>query len=393
MFGVRSRPDICPIALGVPTDVYFPRDTRECRKRVGLPRNAFVVLFSACSLDDPRKGLQHLVEALDRLNIPNLHLACVGNADAIGELVPKVTKFGYVDDAQSLAKIYSAADVYVGPSLEETFGQVYVEAAACGTPSIAYRVAGAKDAIVDGVTGIFAEEIGAEALADAIQRIYDDEALRDRMSRLAPRFVRNERTLTTMYRSIYQAFERTAGRFGFELPRPVRPDRTCGPPEDATRLGLLPWERPVEFGYGFWEWEGPYPARGLPRLRWALAPRSVIYVNVSDAGRYSLELSCLCSTSKREFSVTCDRRYLATYRLPPAQKQSDPNIVRVDLALTPGSHEIGLHFYNWQEEHGEGRQLAVMFTELSLKRKFALVGKKSFLYNVFRRFRTRRKVA
>jgi hypothetical protein len=34
-----------------------------------------------------------------------------------------------------------------------------------------------------------------------------------------------------------------------------------------------------------------------------------------------------------------------------------------------------------------------MFTELSLKRKFALVGKKSFLSNVFRRFRTRRKVA
>lgn len=393
MLGGRSHPDICPVALGVPTDVFYPRDTSECRKRIGLPRNAFVVLFSACSLEDPRKGLQHLIDALDELDIPNLHLACVGNADAIGHLVPRVTKFGYVDDAASLANIYSAADVYVGPSLEETFGQVYVEAAACGTPSIAYHVTGAKDAIVDGVTGIFADEMGPAALAAAIQRLYDDVELRDRLSRLAPVFVSSERNLTTMYRSIYQALEATSGRFDFALPRPIRPDRNSEPPEPAARIGLPPWERPIEYGHGFWEWEGPYPTRGLPRLRWATAPRSVIYLNVAEAGRYSLEMSCLCSPTHREFGVTCDRRYVATYRLPPAQRQADPNTIRVDLPLTPGSHEIGLHFFNWQEEHGEGRNLAVMFTQLLLKRKFALVGKKSILSNVLRRFRTRRKVA
>jgi glycosyltransferase involved in cell wall biosynthesis len=393
MLARQSQPDICPIALGVPTDVFYPRDVGVCRKRLGLPRDAFVVLFSACSLDDPRKGLRYLVEALESLNIPNLHLACVGNADTISELVPKVTKFGYVDDEEVLAKIYSAADVYVGPSLEETFGQVYVEAAACGTPSIGYRVTGAKDAIAEGVTGIFADAIGAEALARAIQRLYDDEALRDRLGRLGPVFVRNERTLTMMYRSIHEAFERTAQRFGFELPRPVRPDQTGSPPEPPARICPPPWERPVDFGYGFWEWEGPYPSRGLPRLRWATAPRSVVHVNVADVGRYWLEMSCLRGPARLEFSVTCDRRYVATYRLPPAQRQADRETVRVDLALTPGSHEIGLHFYDWREEGGEGRPLAVMFTALSLKRRFVLVGKKSLLSNFFRRFRTRRKVA
>ncbi len=120
--------------------------------------------------------------------------------------------------------------------------------------------------------------------------------------------------------------------------------------------------------------------------------RSIIHVNVADAGRYWLEMLCLCSPTQRQFGVACDLRFIASRRLPAAKKQVTPTTVRIDLPLTIGSHEIELHFFNWQKKYGDSRLLAVGFTDVCLKRKFALVGKKSFFSNVFRRFRTRRKV-
>lgn len=63
----------------------------------------------------------------------------------------------------------------------EGFGIVYLEAAACGTPSIGTRNSGAEDAIVDGVSGLLvAPEVAA--VAAALERVLDDAALRARLT-------------------------------------------------------------------------------------------------------------------------------------------------------------------------------------------------------------------
>jgi glycosyltransferase involved in cell wall biosynthesis len=68
----------------------------------------------------------------------------------------------------------AAADVFVLPSYREGFGSVVVEAAACGIPTIAYRVDGLVDAIVENRTGCFVTKGDVEELAHAMERLGSD---------------------------------------------------------------------------------------------------------------------------------------------------------------------------------------------------------------------------
>lgn len=68
----------------------------------------------------------------------------------------------------------AAADVFVLPSYREGFGSVTIEAAACGIPTIAYRIDGVVDAIVENHTGCFVAKGNIEELAQAMERLGSD---------------------------------------------------------------------------------------------------------------------------------------------------------------------------------------------------------------------------
>ena len=77
---------------------------------------------------------------------------------------PEVTftgpKFG--DD---LAEHYASADVFVFPSLTDTFGNVLLEALACGVPVAAFNVMGPKDVVANGAAGILGDDLKEASLA------------------------------------------------------------------------------------------------------------------------------------------------------------------------------------------------------------------------------------
>jgi glycosyltransferase involved in cell wall biosynthesis len=79
----------------------------------------------------------------------------------------------------------AAADVLVLPSYREGFGSVIIEAAACGIPSIAYRVDGVIDAIVDGCTGLFVDKGDVQCLSDAMNRLGDERSIRKTLGEAA----------------------------------------------------------------------------------------------------------------------------------------------------------------------------------------------------------------
>ena len=58
-----------------------------------------------------------------------------------------------------MAKYYQSADVFVFPSVVDTFGVVQIEAMACGTPVAAYPVVGPKDVIEQGVNGYMDKDL------------------------------------------------------------------------------------------------------------------------------------------------------------------------------------------------------------------------------------------
>ena len=141
--------------LGLPTAIFHPRDKIACRDRFGIPRNRFVVLVAACDTYDPRKGAKDVAAALELCDIPDLYIVGAGWIDPEAEChFSEIHTVGYLNEESDMAALYSAADIFVGASREETFGQVYLEAAACGTPVISYDVMGMRDSVKPNVTGL-----------------------------------------------------------------------------------------------------------------------------------------------------------------------------------------------------------------------------------------------
>ena len=81
--------------------------------------------------------------------------------------------------------VYQAADIVAVPSYNESFGLVAVEAQATGTPVVAARVGGLPLAVADGETGVLVEGHDADAWADALASLLDDDARRLSMAEAA----------------------------------------------------------------------------------------------------------------------------------------------------------------------------------------------------------------
>jgi glycosyltransferase involved in cell wall biosynthesis len=90
-----------------------------------------------------------------------------------------ITLPGRIDEAEKV-DLYRRAWVLASASAREGWGMTITEAAACGTPSVATRVAGHADAVIDGVTGLLVD--GSDALRTALHKVLRDGALRARLS-------------------------------------------------------------------------------------------------------------------------------------------------------------------------------------------------------------------
>ncbi len=86
----------------------------------------------------------------------------------------KITHIPFTSNTVELAELYSAADVYVHFSLEDTFGKVIAEAQACGTPAIVYGITACGEIVDDGVTGYVAEPGNVEQVFEFIRKIKAD---------------------------------------------------------------------------------------------------------------------------------------------------------------------------------------------------------------------------
>lgn len=181
------------IPWGVDTDIYKPLDKEECRRILGIPRGKKVLMFGAVNSTWKVKGADLLVKALQALpaNLKKeIVLVTMGKMgeDVINLIDMQAIHLGFVENERFQAIIYSAADLFVLPSREETFGLTVIESMACGTPVAAFAAGPIPERVIDGLTGMTAEPENSESLAHIISQMLEDDKLRDTMAR-------NSRTL------------------------------------------------------------------------------------------------------------------------------------------------------------------------------------------------------
>jgi glycosyltransferase involved in cell wall biosynthesis len=137
----------------------------------------------------PVKRFDRLIRAVAqaRASVPDLTLTLVGTGaerEALDALVQElgaddfVTFAGRLDD-EDLVALYRSAWVVASTSVREGWGMTLTEAAACGTPVVATRIAGHVDAVDEGVSGLLADD-DAE-VARLLARVCTDASLRDRL--------------------------------------------------------------------------------------------------------------------------------------------------------------------------------------------------------------------
>ena len=112
-----------------------------------------------------RVSVEKNIQAFLNLDLPGtMVVAGIGPAlEGLKSRFPEV-RFVGVLDSERLARLYSAADVFVFPSRTDTFGLVMLEALACGTPVAAFPVQGPIDVVGDSAAAVLDEDLRKAAL-------------------------------------------------------------------------------------------------------------------------------------------------------------------------------------------------------------------------------------
>lgn len=176
---------------GVDIEVFKPTDSYHHTNQevlASLPENTIKLMFSAFGIWDKNKGLDRVIEALEKVKNAtdkSISLIVVGN---YSEINPKpsasfpIILTGLIREQGLLSSLYTSADFFILSSYEETFAQTPLEAMACGTPVISTPCSGASD-LIRPFNGVICQGYDSETLKEGILKAlstnYDSKTIRD----------------------------------------------------------------------------------------------------------------------------------------------------------------------------------------------------------------------
>jgi glycosyltransferase involved in cell wall biosynthesis len=172
------------VPVGVDHNVFRPYD--DVVKKKGR-------LMVTSSSDVPMKGLVPLLEAIAKLRTErDIDLIVIGQPKKKGRVASTIERLGLGDivstisgvSDEELARLYGEAEVAIVPSLYEGFSLPAIEAMSCSVPVVATTGGALPEVVgISGETGLLVEPNNPEALVEAIGRLLDDAALRERLGR------------------------------------------------------------------------------------------------------------------------------------------------------------------------------------------------------------------
>jgi len=170
----RNKP-IKMIPYCVDLALFRPRDKQTAREMLNLPTKGTLLLLGSKGITkDRRKGFQFATQALQDLSSKGIYKKM--EIAIFGASMPqpppdfgfKVHYLGYFYDQLSMAVAYNAADLFIAPSIQDNFPNTILEALACGTPCLAFKVGGMPDMIMHKKNGYIAHPLGPNSLEKGI---------------------------------------------------------------------------------------------------------------------------------------------------------------------------------------------------------------------------------
>ncbi len=196
------------------THIYCPADKAEARKQAGLPADKKLILFVSQRVNDTRKGMTFLTDALQSLvkndeSLKQKWAVAVmgGHAEELTGAMPlPAFPLGYVNNEQLIVNIYRSADVFITPSLEDNLPNTIMEAMACGVPCVGFRVGGIPEMIDHRKNGYVARYRDTGDLAAGLRWVLE-EADYEALCHQAVRKVAHsysQQTVALHYTELYQ---------------------------------------------------------------------------------------------------------------------------------------------------------------------------------------------
>jgi glycosyltransferase involved in cell wall biosynthesis len=234
--GFREK-RVVRIPHGVDPRRFTPVDAArrsELRRELlpSVPADSLLAIYTGRLLRG--KGLEHLLDAIESLERPGMRLAIVGSGEGQTLSVEAAlrarvaaserlrTRTTFVGRTDSIESYLQAADLFVFPTLDESFGISLVEAQACGLPAVASNTGGIPDIIAGGAdpndpgaTGILVPPGDARALAAGLDALAADPSRRERLglaarARVLERF--DFETTVDRYEALFVALSRERSR-------------------------------------------------------------------------------------------------------------------------------------------------------------------------------------
>ncbi len=141
------------IPYNINFNLFKPIDKNIAKKSFGINESKKVILFVSMNIEDVRKGFEYFKKSILELetSVPNWkethEVLAIGRNSDIKHFETKIHYTGRLSDIDKIAMAYSAADVFVAPSLQDNLPNTVIESLACGTPVAAFNIGGMPDMI------------------------------------------------------------------------------------------------------------------------------------------------------------------------------------------------------------------------------------------------------
>ena len=161
----------------VPDDIFKYIPKKEARKKLGLPEDKILISFGTADNSNKIKGFNYLLDALSKYHNDNIVLCVYGSDydERIASAISTNTIFlGRITDERKMALVNAASDIFISPTLAESFGQTLLENIKCGTPVISTNCTAVPEIVIHKKNGFLVEPRNSEQIIEAMNYLIEN---------------------------------------------------------------------------------------------------------------------------------------------------------------------------------------------------------------------------